>query len=107
LEDVYESFVGALYLDLGKNITKEFILKTIVRFSNEKPENLKQDYKTMLQELVYKIFKTTPVYKQTKNNNVYNTKLFIKNKQYSEANDKKTKEAEQKAAKIAFNLLKN
>ncbi|MDR1850920.1 MAG: ribonuclease III [Mycoplasmataceae bacterium] len=106
LEDVYEALIGAIYLDSGMAKTTEFVHTTLIDFYNQHPQDITDDYKTKLQELVYKIFKKTPVYKTVKNkNNEYESKLFIKNVVYGEGVDKKIKEAEQKAAKICYETL--
>jgi ribonuclease-3 len=106
LEDVYEALIGAIYLDNGANKANDFIHATLIDFYYKHPQEITDDYKTKLQELVYKIFKKTPVYKTIKNkNNEYETKLFIKDKVYSKGVDKKIKEAEQKAAKICYDEL--
>lgn len=51
LADVFEAFIGALYLDKGFEYTKEIILNIIIKYINDKVEFL-QDYKSKLQELV-------------------------------------------------------
>ena len=51
LADVFESFVGATYLDQGFAFTNEFVLKVITKYINKGIDFL-HDYKSELQELV-------------------------------------------------------
>ena len=57
LADVFEAFVGAIYLDLGFSYVKEFILGVVVKYIEEKRDFL-QDYKSQLQELVQTVKKS-------------------------------------------------
>lgn len=52
LADVFEAFMGALYLDLGYEKTKEVGLKIIVPYIENKDILFYQDYKSTLQEAV-------------------------------------------------------
>lgn len=51
LADVFEAFIGALYLDQGINKAKEFVNNTVIK-SIRKKEEIFNDYKSKLQELV-------------------------------------------------------
>jgi len=51
-EDVYESLIGAIYLDAGYEQTKEFIYQTIIPKINDIDLDDLKDYKTKLQELL-------------------------------------------------------
>lgn len=51
LADVFEAFIGALYLDQGINKTKEFINSSVIK-SIKKNETIFTDYKSILQEMV-------------------------------------------------------
>ena len=50
--DIFESFVGALYLDKGFDITKKFIYDNIIPLVENKEIKIDTDYKSVLQELV-------------------------------------------------------
>jgi len=50
LADVFESFVGALYLDQGLNMVKQFLTKHIFSKISNDGKLLVNDYKTQLQE---------------------------------------------------------
>ncbi len=52
LADVFEAFVAALYLDLGYDRAKEFVLKVAVPFIENENILLFSDYKSVLQEAV-------------------------------------------------------
>lgn len=66
LADLFESIIGALYLDQGLDAAREFILthldgaiETAVRMRG------RADEKTVLQEIIQSMTKTTPTYKVT------------------------------------------
>lgn len=50
--DIFESFMGALYLDLGFEEAKKFIYKNIIPLIEDKSIDFFDDYKSVLQELV-------------------------------------------------------
>ena len=51
MADVFEAFLGSMYLDKGYDFTKDIILSIIVPYINRNADFLK-DYKSELQELV-------------------------------------------------------
>ena len=55
--DVFESFVGAMYLDSGLDKTKEFVMKAIKPYIDKNHDFL-HDYKSELQELVQTVRKS-------------------------------------------------
>ncbi len=61
LADVFEAFIGAMYLDKGFDYTEEKMIKIITPYIKENIEFLK-DYKSELQELV-QTFKKSVEYK--------------------------------------------
>lgn len=50
--DIFESFLGAMYLDLGFDQVKKFIYKHIIPLIEDKSIDFFDDYKSVLQELV-------------------------------------------------------
>ena len=52
LADIFEAFMGAIYLDLGYDIVKRVILEVITPYIENKNIVFFQDYKSALQELV-------------------------------------------------------
>lgn len=52
LADMFESFLGAVYLDQGYKKAKEIVYDIIIPFIEDKPETFFMDYKSNLQEMV-------------------------------------------------------
>lgn len=52
LADMFESFLGAVYLDQGYKKAKEIVYDVVIPFIKEKPETFFMDYKSKLQEMV-------------------------------------------------------
>lgn len=50
--DIFEAFIGAMYLDLGFDIVKEFIYDNVIPLIENKEIEFDNDYKSVLQELV-------------------------------------------------------
>ncbi|MDO4962895.1 MAG: ribonuclease III [bacterium] len=50
--DIFESFIGAMYLDLGFDYVKSFIYKHVIPLIEDKTIEFFDDYKSVLQELV-------------------------------------------------------
>lgn len=50
--DIFESFMGAMYLDLGFEEVRNFIHKNIIPIIEDKTVDFFDDYKSVLQELV-------------------------------------------------------
>ena len=55
--DVFESFIGAMYLDQGLDITKNFVMDAILPYI-ERHHDFLHDYKSELQELVQTVRKS-------------------------------------------------
>ena len=110
LADVFEAFIGALYLDQGIGLTKEFVYSTVIR-SIKKKEELFSDYKSKLQELVQTDQKSLE-YIVTKESGPSHDKEFevdviVENIVYGTGVGKTKKEAEQNAAKSALDKMAN
>jgi ribonuclease-3 len=108
ISDVFESFIGALYLDLGLDSVKEFIVQTVL------PHIISDkiffyDYKSELKELcdkegynlVYELLNE----EGPPHNKTFSMAALVNGKQYSAGNGGSKKEAEQYAAKLALNKL--
>tara|TARA_Y100000741_G_scaffold362183_1_gene347478 strand:- start:182 stop:850 length:669 start_codon:yes stop_codon:yes gene_type:complete len=108
ISDVCESIIGAIYLDRGLKIAKEFILNMWDDYL--KSSNFtKIDAKTKLQEFSLKKFKLLPVYKVISNTGPRHKPNFkvgvkIKNSKFIYSSGSSIKSAEQSAASI---LIKN
>ncbi len=109
LADCMEAIIGAYYLDSGFKAVRQFILNNIIPEINKVLEDRhKKDYKTLLQEYVQKRFKCYPKYVMVKKTGPDHDKTFwievkINDKTYGPGKGKNKKEAEQKAAGLAYN----
>lgn len=101
--DIFESVLGAIYLDSGFNKAKEFVLRNI---DVKNYLNVKNDYKTMLQEIVQsdggKICYNT---NQVENENNFLAEVLINGIVVATAISTSKKLAETKAAEIALKKL--
>ena len=50
--DIFEAFIGAIYLDLGFEVVKSFIYEHVIPLIENKEIEFDTDYKSILQELV-------------------------------------------------------
>lgn len=111
LADVYESLVGAIYLDGGLEPAKEFILKTINPEIDEIAEAAHAgNYKSLLQQVAQKEFNATPAYHLLDEKGPDHSKCFklsavIGRYHYPAAWGRTKKEAEQKAAMNALAMI--
>jgi len=108
ISDVFESFIGALYVDLGLESVKEFVAKTVIPHINNK-DIFFYDYKSELKLLCDQDYRDI-IYKLIKEEGVPHDKTFtmavlIKGKNYGMGTGGSKKEAEQNAAKIALTKI--
>jgi ribonuclease III len=105
ISDVFESFVGALYIDLGLEAVKEFLSQTVI--PHIKDENVFfYDYKSELKELcdqdnleiTYEIIKE----EGEPHNKTFTMVAIINGKNYGKGMGGSKKEAEQNAAKMSL-----
>jgi ribonuclease III len=105
VSDVFESFIGALYLDLGLDSVKEFLSQTV--FPHIKNEDVFfYDYKSELKELcdqdgfeiTYEIIKE----EGEPHNKTFTMIAIIDDKIYGKGGGGSKKEAEQNAAKMSL-----
>ena len=111
LADVYESLVGAMYLDGGLEPVKAFILK----YLNPEIEQVAEaahagNYKSLLQQVAQKEFNATPAYHLLDEKGPDHSKCFkisavIGRYHYAAAWGRTKKEAEQKAAMNALAMI--
>lgn len=107
--DIYEAFIGALFLDLGFIKAKEFIYKSAIPYVENNSFDFIKDYKSELQELV-QTDKRSLEYQIVNEEGPAHNKTFtavvkIDNILYGTGMSHSKKEAEQLAAKDA--LLKS
>ena len=105
LADVFESFVGATYLDQGFSFTKELVLGIIVKYIKSEIDFL-HDYKSELQELVQTVKKSV-IYEIIDEQGPAHDKTFtcqvkVDNLVMGIGKGSSKKQAEQEAAKVAL-----
>jgi ribonuclease III len=105
ISDVFESFMGALYLDLGLSVVKEFLSKTVLPHIT-KGDVFFYDYKSELKELcdqdglsiIYDLIKE----EGEPHNKTFTMASIINGKKCGTGSGGSKKEAEQNAAKMAL-----
>jgi len=112
LAAVFESVIGAMYLDGGLVVARDFILRHMQSFilENVRSEH-QQNYKSQLQQHAQKVLGTTPQYEVLDEKGPDHSKCFeiavnINGRQFPSAWGRSKKEAEQKAALITLIELK-
>jgi ribonuclease III len=111
LADAVEAIIGACYLDSGFAAAEKFILKIIVPEIEKVLQNKhKKDYKTILQEFVQKKYQSYPKYVLERKSGPDHDRTFwvsvsVEGRNFGEADGKNKKEAEQKAARLAFESI--
>ena len=109
--DVFESFIAAMYLDIGITEVKKFIYKHVIPLIENNSLDFFTDYKSILQELVQTDQKSLE-YIVTKESGPSHDKEFevdviVENIVYGTGVGKTKKEAEQNAAKSALDKMAN
>lgn len=104
--DVFEAFVGALYLLKGIEVARAFVLSQIVPKIQEKQETLFMDYKTLLQEELQKNGNVSIRYHIVREEGLAHDKVFeatvsLNGEVIGQGIGKSKKEAQQQAAKDA------
>ena len=111
IADIYEAFIGAIFLDLGFEYVKSFIYKYIIPMIEDKSISFFTDYKSILQEfvqtdkrsLVYEVIdETGPAHDKT-----FTVVVKIDDILYGKGIAGSKKEAEQLAAKDALQKAQN
>lgn len=108
LADAYEAFVGALYLDQGYNVAKEFITQTVLVMTEEIiRKGLYRDAKSYIQEKAQEKIGITPSYRVTHEEGPDHDKRFVVGIYFSEeliaeGEGKSKQEAETMAARAGL-----
>jgi ribonuclease-3 len=109
--DVFEAFLGALYLDKGLQTVKDFIYKNIIPLIEKKEIDFFSDYKSVLQELVQtdkRSLEYVVVNEEgPSHNKTFTVNVKIDNILYGTGVAHSKKEAEQEAAKDALKKAQN
>jgi ribonuclease III len=109
---LYESVIGAIFLDGGLEPARKFVLSTIGHILDEADANRHQEnFKSMLQQHAQRTMETTPVYELLDEKGPDHSKCFevgvvIGNHRFTGAWGTSKKEAEQLAALQALRELK-
>ena len=112
LSNAFEAVMGAIYLESGLEVVKKIAINLIEKNYEEISLNsLFRDFKTSLQELTQARFGMTPEYKVVASRGPDHLKEFevaviIEDKEYARAIGKSKKIAQQEAAKVAIEMLK-
>ena len=111
IADIFEAFIGAMYLDLGFSYIKKFIYDNVITLIESKEIEFDTDYKSILQELVQTdkrsleyvvIDEFGPAHNKT-----FKVIVKIDDIIYGEGMAHSKKEAEQKAAHDALKKAQN
>lgn len=107
LADMFESFLGAVYLDQGYRKAREIVYDVVIPFIKEKPETFFMDYKSELQEKVQTTKKSVnyEVIKEEgpSHDRTFTVNVIVDGIVLATGVAKSKKEAEQEAAKHALN----
>ena len=112
LADSFEAFVGALLLDSGIEQTKDFLIQVFSqRVQDLEKERSFKDPKSLLQEFIQSRKQNSPQYKVINelgpaHSRVFTMGVFIGNKLFAEGKGKSKQEAEENAATLALEKLK-
>jgi ribonuclease-3 len=111
LADVFESFIGALYLDSGLEPVVHFLRKVVFPRIDEGAFSHVMDYKSQLQELIQRDNCGTLQYqilqeKGPAHNREFISTVLLNGETLGNGSGKSKKEAEQRAAELALHELK-
>lgn len=111
LADAFEALIGALYLDQGIEAVKNFLENNLLNELDKYEIGNYGDYKTMVQELVQKIYGENVSYhiiseSGPDHNKKFQAGISLKNELLAVGFGSSKKEAEQEAAKKVYDFLK-
>lgn len=111
LEDVFESLICSIYLDLGFNYAEKFVLNLIEKYINFEELLIDDNYKDILLRFCQNKFGTTPNYKISEtsgppHNRTFKVTCFIQDIEYKYGKGKNKKDAEQMAARETLKYYK-
>lgn len=107
--DIFEAFIGAIYVDLGYATARKLVLQIIVPYIEDPNVTFFSDYKSSLQEYVQTVQKSL-TYNLVKeegpaHDKVFTVEVIIDDIVYGTGVGSSKKEAEQEAAKNALQKL--
>ena len=104
--DVFESFLSAIYLDLGLEEAKKFVFKTLLKNLKKLDIEKYKNPKTLLQEFLQTKSRRSVIYETKQNlDGTFFTEVFHENKKFGSGNGKTKKESEVSAARAALKIL--
>ena len=111
LEDIFESLICSIYLDLGFNYAEKFVLNLIEKHIDFDELLVDDNYKDILLRFCQNKFGTTPNYKITEtsgppHNRTFKISCYIQDLEYKYGKGKNKKDAEQIAAKETLKYFK-
>lgn len=101
--DIFEAIVGAIYLEHGLEVTRDFIIKNLQLENFNEVEDT--NYKSQLQELVQANFKCTMKYDTEKEGEIFVAKFYMDEDLIAIGYGKDKLSAEQNCAYVALNKL--
>lgn len=113
LSDVFESLVGAIYIDKGYSDARNFVNKVIEEHVNfDDITQTLDNYKSLLLEYAQSKQMAIPRYEVINetgpdHNKTFEVRALVDNKECGRGEGKSKKEAEQQAARRALNYLEN
>jgi ribonuclease III len=113
LANAFEAVIAAVYIDSDFNNANNIITKLIEPLLEDNNSSFEYfDFKTALQELCQKRYKTVPIYmvidsKGPDHAKTFEVKIIIVNKLTEIGSGKSKKEAEKQAAQKAWEILQN
>lgn len=111
LADALESVIGAVFIDQNFKAARQFVLSLMIPEIEKVIQNRhRKDYKTLLQEFVQKNYKSYPQYSLVRKTGPDHARTFwvqvkVLDKVYGPGQALTKKEAEQAAAKLAWEEL--
>ena len=110
LEDAFEAFVGALYLDKGFDVTQKFVIELMQNHINFEEILVDNNFKDILLRYSQKQFTTLPEYVLNANEGPAHKRMFyvsvyINGDHYGDGEGSTKKNAEQMAAKVTLEQL--
>ena len=111
LEDIFESLICSIYLDLGFNYAEKFILNLIEKYIDFDELLVDDNYKDILLRFCQNKFGTTPNHKITEtsgppHNRTFKISCYIQDLEYKYGKGKNKKDAEQVAARETLKYFK-
>ena len=111
LADAFEALIAAIYLSLGLNQTRVFIMESLSDIIKKSPELMVSgDSKTLLQEIVQEKYKSSPKYEIVYAEGMSHNMTFVANVKINDeimgtGCGKSKKSAQKDAAKKALNTI--